>query len=152
MLHTPMNRTLSVESIYAFLYKMRNEFTMPLEKQVGDIWTFSKKLYDIATIAYHTDTYQIVSAVIGYTDNTPDNTSYITLVVTTKDHRGRGLTQKLLTEYENLCIGKGLSGMWLTTAQSNQTAHKAYSKAGFTQSYINEKGYIVFEKAFCHVE
>ena len=130
-----------------FLWKNEGEFVKPLTKQVPDLNVYIEKLYRIGTIAFSKkEGKEIEGAVIGYTDNTPDNTSYITQVVVDKQCRGKGVVQALLSEYEEVCKKKGLDEIWLTTEQVNQSAQRAYEKFGFVKSGLNERGLIIYRK------
>lgn len=92
---------------------------------------YTKKLMEKGTIAYFEEGEVIVGAVMGYTHDTPDNTSYITQVYILPEFRGRGLSHLLLKEYCTYCAKCGLDQVWLTTKKDNYTAQKAYERAGF---------------------
>ena len=92
---------------------------------------YAEKLAQKGTIAYFEEDGTILGAVIGYTHDTPDNTSYITQVYVLPECRGRGLSKVLLEEYCLYCLTSGLDHVWLTTRKNNFTAQKAYEKAGF---------------------
>ncbi len=139
---------LDFDRFSSFLWKNEGEFVKPLTKQVPDLDAYIEKLYRIGTIAYRQEAgKEIEGAVIGFTDNTPDNTSYITQVVVDKQCRGKGIVQALLSEYEEVCKKKGLSEIWLTTEQINKSAQCAYEKYGFVKSGLNQRGLIIYRKA-----
>lgn len=140
---------LSFDEFYTFMITHKDEFITPLEKQVVDLTVYINKLYAIGTIAYQRKTGKgkVVGVVIGYTDHTPDNTSYVTQVVVSPEDRGIGIAQQLLNEYEAVCKIKHLRQMWLTTEVNNQSAKRAYEKYGFIASGTNEKGLIIYRKS-----
>lgn len=139
---------LSFDEFYAFMVNNQNEFITPLEKQVANLSKYINKLYTIGTIAYQKNIRDghTMGVVIGYTDNTPDNISYVTQVVVRAEDRGKGLVQKLFSEYEMVCKNKGLKEIWLTTEINNYPAKRAYEKYGFITSGMNGKGLIIFRK------
>ena len=141
-----LNSKLDFCDFSKFILSNQNEFNTPLSRQVEDLDKYIQKLYSIGTIAYVQENEIIIGAVIGYTDNTPDHASHISLIVVDKNHRGKGIVGNLLREYEEVCRKKKLHEMWLTTDEKNLSAKKAYENFGFVATGMDSKGLIIFRK------
>ena len=98
---------------------------------------YAKKFAELSTVSYRLEGDSIVGAVIGYTQNTPNNYSYITQVYVNRDKRGCGIADVLLKDYITYCKSINLSGIWLTTEIFNDKAQNLYKKNGFV--FVDKK-------------
>ena len=119
-----------------FLATVDKDFPVPISEKV-DISDFSRKLCEKATIVTEIKENKIVAMAAGYTENTENQLAYVSILGTIKEYRGQGLANKLLSEFINISKQKGLKGVHLYTAQTNECALSVYSKHGFTE-YIVE--------------
>ena len=138
---------LRYDEFAEFVKKNLDQFMTPYN--VPDIDEYIMKLYTIGTIAYErNENNQIIAILVGYTDNTPDNNSYLTMGVVDNKYRNKGYIKKLMSYMEEVCIEKNLKGMWLVTEEENIAAVTAYEKYGFVKDGYSDKGLLVFRKTF----
>lgn len=95
---------------------------------------YAKELAEKATVAYEMENNKLVSCIIGYTHDTPDQGSYITQVATVESCRQRGIAQKLLSEYSVYAQQMGIRYIWLTTGTEDIAAQRLYEKCGFRKA------------------
>lgn len=95
---------------------------------------YAKKLAEKGTIAYEVEDDRLVSCVIGYTHDTPDQGSYITLVATKESHRQKGIANRLLFEYFAYAKRVGMHYIWLITCIRNIAAQRLYEQCGFRKT------------------
>ena len=110
------------------------------EKQGWTIAEYAHKLALQGTIAYDVIDNKMSGYVIGYTSDPSYTTSFITQVYVDRKYRGLHIASKLMKEYEDYCIHKGLKGIWLTTQIDNHAAQKLYKSLGFVcVGFANEE-------------
>ena len=110
------------------------EFLEPqCEKQGWTIQEYAHKLATQGTIAYSIIDDKMSGYVIGFTSDPRYTTSFITQVFVNRKYRGLHIASKLMKEYEDYCIRKGLEGIWLTTQVDNYAAQKLYESLDFVK-------------------
>ncbi len=123
--------SVSKESLKEFVFSMDSQYKTPLSKQV-DLLEYTDKLYEKAYKVVKTDDNgKIISAVIGYTTDLVDGFSYISLVGTLPEFRGKGYAFILLKEYIEYCKGLKIKGIRLKTSPDNITAINLYKSFAF---------------------
>lgn len=132
------DRNIDRNKLSRFIDRGFDFFSSQLEKHKITINDYVEKLSKKGTIAYIENDREIIGAVIGYTHDTPDNSSYITQVYVLPEYRGNGLVNSLLNEYCNFCMENKLDKVWLTTKKDNLSAQRAYKKAGFSEDKTYE--------------
>lgn len=69
------------EKFSEFFRAVNDDFSPPLSKQVENFDRYIEKMYSYGTVAFAMDCENnMIAAVVGYTDNTPNDMSYITQV------------------------------------------------------------------------
>lgn len=137
------DRNINSNKLSVFIDKAGDFIDVQLVNQGITRLEYADKLQKKATVAYMEENGLIVSAVIGYTHDTPDNSSYITQVYTLPEYRRRGLAIELLQEYFAFCKEHGLSKVWLTTRKENAFAQRTYEKAGFRKDLTFHSEHLV---------
>ena len=134
------DRNINEEEFMAFINSAAPFFEPQALGQHSTLKQYADKLRNKGTIAYAVKNEKIIGAVIGYTHDTPDNTSYITQVYVLPEYRGQGYSSLLLGKYGEYCKTQCIDKMWLTTRITNSSARRAYEKAGFVEddSYKSE--------------
>ena len=123
---------ITSDSLFRFLKKADQTFPTPLSDK-HDLKSYAEKLYNQATLCYRLEEGEIVSLVAGYTENTTDKLSYIAIVATLPEVRGRHLASQLVSEFCEIAKQKNLAAVHLYTAADNETAKKMYYSLGFEE-------------------
>ena len=105
-------------------------FEIPLS-QKQDLFSFSQKLNEKATICAMFDGDTLVAMVAGYTESTDNRLVYISVVATLPTVQGKGYAHCLVKEFLNVSRVKGLDGVHLYTTNSNTAAMRLYHGLGF---------------------
>ncbi len=130
------DRSFEKERLFNFMRDVNDLYIVPLSKQAEKIGMtlegYAEKLSTKGTIAYaKLSNGAIIGVIIGYTHDTPDNTSYITQVVVKSEYQKSGIFKKMFEEYEAYAKSQNMQALWLTTEKTNNAALKAYQKVGF---------------------
>ena len=136
--------TIGAVKMFDFMEKTDGFFKNQLIKNQLSIEEYAKKLCEKATITYEEND-EVEGMVIGYTEDTPDNSSYITQVYVLPKYRKKGLGGRLLEEYIDYCEKKKLNSIWLTTDKTNNKAQKLYLSKGFLMVNYNHDTLIKME-------
>lgn len=129
-------RDENVIAIKCFLEKVNNDFPVPVSTKT-DIEKLALKYCDRGTVCCAYDNCKIIAMVAGYTENTPNNMGYISLVASAKEVRRSGLASKLIREFLEKANEKGLTAVHVYTHITNHGAVKMYEKLGFVR-YLME--------------
>lgn len=81
---------------------------------------------------------EIVSIVIGYTNNYKDKIAYISVVATLPKYCGRGYALKNMNRFIQLCKDKKMKYIHLYTTNKNYKAIKLYKYLGF-QKFVQKE-------------
>jgi len=136
------HKNFEYQEMLDFMMKTGDFFQKQVSINHLSIPQYAKKMCEKGTIAYEIRDNIVVGMVIGYTDNTINNLSYITQVFVLPEYRRSGIAGKLLDEYIAYCIEKHLDGIWLTTENYNDKAIKLYEGKGFKKVFY-EHEYLV---------
>lgn len=123
---------LTKKNIEDFLKEVDGTFPVPLSKK-QNLKDFAKKLYEKATLTVKCEGEKILSMAAGYTDNTPDNKGYLSIVATLNSSQGKGYAKKLVKEFIDICEKKGLDAVHLYAVKENIAAVSMYEKLGFSE-------------------
>ena len=123
---------LKKSQIEKFLKEVDVDFPTPLS-QKQNLSFFAQKLIEKATICAKTENGKIVAMLAGYTENLTNNISYISILATSKQARGKGYAKGLLKEFIDICRSKKIKAIHLYTTHTNKTAVNIYKKAGFVE-------------------
>ena len=127
-----MKEKLDISQIEEFLSAADKLFDIPLSAKT-DLHSLAVKFCKHATVCAEVVQNNIVSMVAGYTENTPDDMAYISVVATLPDFSGRGLVQKHLCNFIRIAESKNLKAVHLYTTYSNIPAIRLYEKMGFSK-------------------
>lgn len=125
---------LPYKLIYDFMTGDAYDFFVPkLAKAHRTAEDYARQFSSYCTIAYDMDEKnQLTGMVAGYTHNLRiPQWSYIAEAYVNREHRGRGLGEKLMTRYIDYCKSIGMKGVWLYVREHNDSAQRLYQKLGF---------------------
>lgn len=146
------DRAFPYDLLLSLLQNNDTVFTTPLseslKKRGSTVEAYALKLSKTATIAYEKDESGIIKGLIaGYTENLPEgNGSYIAQVFTVPEYQRQGVCGRLLREYCDYCLQKGIQYVWLTTSVSNAAAQATYERAGFMRVPFDSPSLVMFRK------
>lgn len=113
-----------------FLIAVDETFPVPLSKK-QNLSDYAHKLYEKATICAALENERIVSLAAGYTENLADDSAYLAILATLPCARGKGLAAKLVKEFMQVCVDKGIRSMHLYAVSTNTPAMNLYYSLGF---------------------
>lgn len=134
--------SLPYQLIYDFMTGDAYDFFVPkLEKVNRTAVDYAEQFSAYCTIAYDIDEKnKLKGMVAGYTQNLRiPRCAYIAEVYVNREHRGKGLGEKLMTRYIDYCKSKGLKGVWLHVKEQNHSAQCLYQKLGFVFNESNNE-------------
>ena len=113
-----------------FLCAVDHDFPIAVSSKT-DLKELAEKYCKYADLCCEYSNEEIIAVVAGYTENTPSNIAYISLVAVKKEARGKGLASKLILQFLEFASSKGLKGVHVYTHSQNSNAIKMYEKLGF---------------------
>ena len=127
------DRSFESKRLLSFMKDVDNLYIVPLSKQAEKVGmtleSYAVKLSAKGTIVYaELSNGELIGVIIGYTHDTPDDTSYITQVVVKSEYQKLGVFKKMFEEYENYAKKQNMKSLWLTTEKVNYAALNAYQK------------------------
>ncbi len=122
--------TLEKEALYKFLLSVDQAFPIPLSCKV-DLWEYTCKLVQKATLCIKTQGEGIVGLVAGYTEDLIDNMAYIAVAAVAEKERKKGIARELIVEFINICRQKQIERIHLYAVSTNIAALKLYDSLGF---------------------
>lgn len=144
--------SLPYQIIYDFMTGDAYDFFVPkLEKAGRTPEDYAEQFSAYCTIAYDIDhNNQLTGMVAGYTHNLRSpQCSYIAEIYVNREHRRKGLGEKLLTQYIDHCKSIGMKGVWLYVREYNLSAQHLYQKLGFVfDESFNEDGLLGMALSF----
>ena len=127
------------ELVREFLVAVDRDFPDPLSSKV-DLGDYAAKIARAASGAVCLEGGRIVSAVFGYTRDTPRGLAYVTAAATLPSHRGRGLFTELVGRFCSLAESLGLRGVHLYAEPGNAAACRGYEACGFARERFASEG------------
>lgn len=118
--------------IYDFLKKVDSDFIEPLSKNVN-LSDLAIKFSTYGTLCYEECEGRIIALVAGYTENTPNNIGYISLVAALKTYRNKGVCSRLVSDFLEIAERQKLDAVHVYTHRENSAAVAMYIKNGFEE-------------------
>ena len=135
MIHTIGNERITEKKLLTFLNKMDPLFPIPLSRKTY-LKNYAEKLHQNATICFQEVDGSIVGVVAGYTENTVNNTAYISLVGVLPEYQNQKIAEQLIGEFISRASHKRLNAIHLYAVKTNIPAIKLYKKMGFVEWYM----------------
>lgn len=123
---------ITVKQIKKFLNTVDKDFPIPLSNR-QNLDDLAQKFYEKATFCVKIKNGEIISAMIGYTDNLIEDFAYLSVVATLPTERGNGYATVLLKEFIGICRDKKVRAIHLYT---NKRAESLYRKQGFVDYVV----------------
>ncbi len=132
------DKPFSLQQLYDFVEKIDKHLPVTLSERV-DLKEYVKKIYNYGHIKVVMVNGAIVSLIAGYTENLPDDMSYLTLIGTLPEHSGHGYAKKVMAAYEEDCKELGIKGIHLHTAVNNIPARQLYKEMGYVDYKVENE-------------
>ena len=117
-------------AVLSFLREVDYDFPVPVSSKT-ELSDLAEKYCKYGTLCCEYIGNRVLAMVAGYTENTPGDLGYISLVATCRESRGTGLASKLIKEFLLKASDCSLKGVHVYTHCNNVKAINMYQKLGF---------------------
>lgn len=135
MLHKKGHERVSYSRLLEFLISVDKLYPTSLSEKVS-LPEYAKKLHENATICFKEEDNKIVGVVAGYTENTINNSAFVSMVGVLPEYQKKGIAEELVKEFIARANHKRLNSVHLYAVKSNMPAVKLYKKLGFIEWYL----------------